>query len=109
MSKIAPARVRFAPSPTGYLHVGGVRSALFNWLLARHTGGTFILRLEDTDRTRFVPEAMEQIESSLDALGLTPDEGPVQGGPYGPYIQSERLDSYTKYAQELTDKGTLYP
>ncbi len=104
-----PARVRFAPSPTGYLHVGGVRSALFNWLYARHTGGSFILRLEDTDRTRLVDDALEQITASLDALGLTPDEGPVQGGAYGPYIQSERLDFYSEQAKVLLAKGALYP
>ena len=104
-----PVRVRFAPSPTGFLHVGGVRSALFNWLLARKTGGVFVLRLEDTDQSRLVEGAMEQIEASLSALGLSPDEGPIQGGDYGPYVQSQRLEQYSKYAKLLLDKGSLYP
>ena len=104
-----PARVRFAPSPTGFLHVGGVRTALFNWLLARKTGGSFILRIEDTDQSRLVEGALGQIESSLAILGLTPDEGPVQGGNFGPYIQSERLDRYAKYSQDLLKQGKLYP
>lgn len=109
MSDTPPVRVRFAPSPTGFLHVGGMRSALFNWLWARHTGGSFILRIEDTDQARLVPEATAQIEASLNALGLTPDEGPTQGGEYGPYMQSERLAGYHKAADELVAKGTLYP
>ncbi len=104
-----PARVRFAPSPTGFLHVGGVRTALFNWLLARKTGGSFVLRLEDTDQSRLVEGAFEQIEASLAVLGLTPDEGPIQGGNFGSYIQSERLDRYKAYSDELVEKGSLYP
>ncbi|MDB5178739.1 MAG: glutamyl-tRNA synthetase [Patescibacteria group bacterium] len=104
-----PVRVRFAPSPTGHLHVGGIRSALFNWLWARHNDGKFILRLEDTDRKRLVEGAADQIYASHDALGITPDEGPVQGGPYGPYIQSERLEIYARYATQLLESGALYP
>jgi glutamyl-tRNA synthetase len=103
-----PARVRFAPSPTGYLHIGAMRSALFNWLWARHTGGVFVLRLEDTDRARLVPDAAAQIYASHDALGITPDEGPVSGGPYGPYVQSERLSIYHEHAEKLLANGALY-
>ena len=103
-----PIRVRFAPSPTGYLHIGGMRSALFNWLWARHTGGAFILRIEDTDRKRFVEGSIEQICASHDALGITPDEGPVQGGKYGPYVQSERKDIYAQHAAQLVAAGALY-
>ncbi len=103
-----PVRVRFAPSPTGHLHVGSIRSSLFNWLWARHTGGTFVLRLEDTDRTRFVEDAEAQILDSHDALGITPDEGPRQGGKYGPYRQSERLDLYREHAEKLVKEGSLY-
>jgi len=102
------ARVRFAPSPTGYLHIGGMRSALFNWLWARHTGGTFVLRLEDTDRNRLVEDAAEQIYASHRDLGITPDEGPEQGGPFGPYVQSERLDIYREHAEKLLESGALY-
>ena len=85
-----PARVRFAPSPTGYLHLGGLRTALFNWLYARHTGGQFILRIEDTDQKRYNPESLEDLMAGLRWLGLEWDEGPDKGGPYGPYVQSER-------------------
>ena len=101
-------RVRFAPSPTGYLHVGGARTALFNWLFARHHNGVFILRIEDTDRTRFIPEALEDIMESLRWLGLEWDEGPEVGGDYGPYFQSQRLDIYQKYAKQLVDSGHAY-
>jgi glutamyl-tRNA synthetase len=101
-------RVRFAPSPTGYLHVGGARTALFNYLFAKHTGGTFILRIEDTDRNRFVQGALEEIYESLKWLGLTWDEGPDTGGRFGPYIQSERTDLYKKGADELLQKGLAY-
>lgn len=103
-----PVRVRFAPSPTGYLHIGGMRSALFNWLWARHTGGKFILRIEDTDRNRFVADATGQIEQSHEALGIVPDEGPRRGGDYGPYVQSERLDIYQAHADKLVESGALY-
>ena len=87
-------RVRFAPSPTGFLHLGGLRTALYDYLFARHTGGTFILRIEDTDRSRIVPGAIENLIGSLRKLGLDIDEGPLTGGAYGPYVQSERLEIY---------------
>ncbi|HET8991695.1 MAG TPA: glutamate--tRNA ligase [Candidatus Saccharimonadales bacterium] len=101
-------RTRFAPSPTGYLHVGGIRTALFGWLLARQDDGQFILRLEDTDRQREVKEAKDHIINSLDALGLKYDEGPNKGGPYAPYIQSERLDIYHNWANKLISSGRAY-
>lgn len=108
-------RVRFAPSPTGYLHIGGARTALFNWLYARHTGGTFILRIEDTDAARNTKEATEVILSGLRWLGLDWDEGPVSGDPkdaskgeFGPYFQSQRSDIYKRRVQELKDKGLAY-
>lgn len=101
-------RTRFAPSPTGYVHVGGIRTALFAWLLARQNGGQFILRLEDTDKKREVAGADEHIEKSLKILGLNYDEGPDIGGPYAPYRQSERLDSYKSWAQKLIDSGRAY-
>jgi glutamyl-tRNA synthetase len=103
-----PVRVRFAPSPTGALHIGGVRTALYNVLLARKTGGTFIIRIEDTDQTRFVPGAEEYIYEALDWCGLSPDEGVREGGPYGPYRQSERKDIYAAHAQQLIDNGQAY-
>lgn len=103
-----PARVRFAPSPTGYLHVGGARTALFDWLLARKTGGQFILRIEDTDRKRYVPDSLDDIKENLRWLGLQWDEGPDVGGPYGPYFQSERLEHYRRAAEELIAKGWAY-
>ncbi len=102
-------RVRFAPSPTGFLHVGGARTALYNWLFARHHGGSFILRIEDTDRTRYVPEALEDIKEGLRWLGLDWDEGPDVGGPHGPYFQSQRTELYRKKALELVEKGAAYP
>jgi glutamyl-tRNA synthetase len=101
-------RVRFAPSPTGALHIGGVRTALYNYLFAKNTGGTFILRIEDTDQNRFVPGAEEYIIESLNWFGLTPDEGPVQGGDYGPYRQSERSAIYAEYAEKLIKSGHAY-
>ena len=101
-------RVRFAPSPTGYLHVGGARTALFTWLFARQHNGAFILRIEDTDRKRYEPEAVGNILESLRWLGLEWDEGPEVGGDYGPYFQSQRLDIYQKYAQQLMDNGHAY-
>lgn len=108
-----PSRVRFAPSPTGFLHLGGIRSALFDYLIARKTGGQFVLRLEDTDRDRLVDGAAAAISESLDWLGIEPDEGVMsdgtQTGAFGPYVQSERLDIYRKYADELVGKGALYP
>lgn len=101
-------RVRFAPSPTGWFHVGNARTALFNWLYARHTGGDFILRIEDTDQKRLIPGTLEDIKSQLRWLGLDWDEGPDVGGHYGPYIQSERLDIYHKYIEELLSNGHVY-
>jgi len=108
MTDSKPARTRFAPSPTGYLHVGGIRTALFAWLVARQTDGQFILRLEDTDQKREVAGADEHIMKSLRALGIDYDEGPDIGGPYAPYIQSKRLASYKKWAQKLIDSGRAY-
>ncbi len=105
---MTPVRVRFAPSPTGSPHVGNIRSALFNWLYARHTGGTFILRVEDTDQKRESATGLADILDSLRWLGLDWDEGPDVGGPYGPYIQSQRLDLYHTYAQQLLDTGHAY-
>ena len=101
-------RVRFAPSPTGYLHVGGVRTALYNWLFARHQGGVAVLRIEDTDVGRETEGAIEQIRRSLDWVGLDFDESPAAGGPHGPYRQSERLDRYREVAQRLLDEGRAY-
>lgn len=101
-------RVRFAPSPTGLLHIGGLRTALYNHLLARREGGTFILRIEDTDRERFVEEAEEDILEALSWTGLTYDEGPRVGGPFEPYYQSKRQEIYTKYAEQLIDEGHAY-
>ncbi len=101
-------RVRFAPSPTGYPHIGNIRTALFNWLFARHSGGSFLVRIEDTDQSRKVEGALESILGSLNWLGLNWDEGPEKGGDYGPYFQSERLDLYKKYVQQLLDSGHAY-
>ncbi len=103
-----PARTRFAPSPTGYLHVGGVRTALFAWLLARQSGGQFILRLEDTDKVREVEGSGQHIMDSLQWLGLEWDEGIGKGGPFAPYKQSERLSTYKEWAQKLIAKGRAY-
>jgi len=105
---MSSVRTRFAPSPTGYLHVGGIRTALFGWLLARQGGGNFILRFEDTDKKREVEGAQQHLIDCLKALGLDYDEGPDIGGPYAPYIQSERLDSYKQWAQKLIDSGRAY-
>src|SRR6516162_3408156 len=102
-------RVRFAPSPTGYLHVGGARTALFNWLFARRHGGTFVLRIEDTDAERSSWDMVAGIVEGLRWLGLDWDEGPDIGGPHAPYIQSERQEIYTTYLQRLQDKGLIYP
>ena len=103
-----PVRVRFAPSPTGLLHLGGGRTALYNYLLARQTGGQFILRFEDTDRKRYDSRAEEDLITSLTWLGLTWDEGPDIGGPHEPYRQSERKEVYQKYANELIEKGNAF-
>jgi glutamyl-tRNA synthetase len=103
-----PTRTRFAPSPTGFLHVGGIRTALFAWLLARQHNGAFILRFEDTDKKREVEGAREHLMASLRALGLDYDEGPDIGGPFAPYVQSERLESYQAWAQKLIASGRAY-
>ena len=101
-------RTRFAPSPTGYLHVGGARTALFNWLFARKNNGKFILRIEDTDQVRSTQEAIQAILNGMRWLGLDWDEGPEIGGEYGPYFQTQRLDLYNKYLTELLDKKAAY-
>ena len=108
-------RVRFAPSPTGFLHIGGARTALFNWLYARHTGGTFILRIEDTDAARNTQEAVNVILNGLRWLGLDWDEGPISGdatgpgkGSYGPYFQSQRKENYTRRVEALLSHGLAY-
>ena len=105
---MAPIRTRFAPSPTGFLHLGNVRTALFAWLAARSTGGSFVLRIEDTDQGRYVPESEAAILETLTWLELTWDEGPEVGGPHGPYIQSLRLELYTEHARRLVDAGAAY-
>jgi len=101
-------RVRFAPSPTGYLHVGGARTALFNWIYARHTGGKFILRIEDTDRARNTAEATQAIYDGMRWLGIDWDEGPEKGGDFGPYFQSEREAIYSSYLEKLQAAGVVY-
>jgi glutamyl-tRNA synthetase len=105
-----PVRVRFAPSPTGFLHIGGVRTALFNWLFARHYGGQFILRVEDTDEKRYVPGAADDMMQSLRWIGLDWDEGPEVGGPHAPYVQSQRNDMgiYRTYVDQLLEQGDAY-
>ncbi len=103
-----PVRVRFAPSPTGYLHVGGARTALFNWLFARHCGGTFVLRIEDTDKARNTDAAMQAIFDGMKWLGLDWDEGPQMGGNHGPYFQSQREEIYLRYFEKLRAGGFLY-
>ena len=105
---MSDVRVRFAPSPTGTFHLGSARTALFNWLYARHTGGTFVLRVEDTDRERNTAEALEVLLSGMRWLGLDWDEGPEVGGAYGPYFQSQRGDLYREYIQKLFDAGRAY-
>ena len=101
-------RVRFAPSPTGFLHIGSVRTALFNWLYANHVAGAFVLRIEDTDAARNTPESLRTILDGLRWLGLDWDEGPEKDGPFGPYFQSQRADIYKRRVQELIDKGMAY-
>ncbi len=101
-------RVRFAPSPTGYLHVGGLRTALYNFLFAKNKGGKFVLRIEDTDRNRYVEGAVEKLISALDWVGLDYDEGPSKGGDYGPYFQSERLDIYKAHVEKLINENHAY-
>ena len=101
-------RVRYAPSPTGIPHVGNIRTALFDWLVARHEGGKFILRIEDTDQARLEEGSIDKTYESLRWLGLDWDEGPDVGGPYGPYVQSQRLEHYARYANELIESGNAY-
>src|ERR1700759_3684521 len=103
-----PARVRFAPSPTGYLHIGGVRTALFNWLWARKTGGTFVLRIEDTDQVRSTDESRQLILDSMKWVGMDWDEGPIVGGKHGPYLQMERLPLYKEHAERLVAEGKAF-
>ncbi|XP_059189510.1 probable glutamate--tRNA ligase, mitochondrial [Centropristis striata] len=101
-------RVRFAPSPTGFLHLGGLRTALYNYIFAKKYGGSFVLRMEDTDQSRVVPAAAESIEDMLEWAGVPPDESPRRGGSVGPYLQSQRLDLYTQTAQQLLESGHAY-
>jgi glutamyl-tRNA synthetase len=108
MSDRSLPRVRFAPSPTGFLHVGGLRTALYNYLFARKEGGTFVLRIEDTDRSRYVEGAVENLIATLAWSGLDYDEGPGKGGEHGPYVQSERLDIYRNHVAELLEKRRAY-
>ena len=105
---LSKVRVRFAPSPTGFVHIGSMRTALYNYLFAKNMGGTFVLRIEDTDRARFVEGAVENLMSALEWAGLNPDEGPQHGGEYGPYFQSERTEIYVGYARQLVEKGFAY-
>ena len=106
--KESKVRVRFAPSPTGPLHMGGVRTALFNYLFAKSNGGDFLLRIEDTDQTRYVPGAEEYITEALEWCGIKVDEGPVKGGPHAPYRQSDRKELYRQYAMQLVESGHAY-
>jgi len=101
-------RTRFAPSPTGYMHIGNLRTALYAYLFAKSQGGDFILRIEDTDRARYVADAVEFIEKTLAAAKIIPDEGPHHGGAFAPYVQSERMDIYKKYAEQLVADGHAY-
>jgi glutamyl-tRNA synthetase len=101
-------RVRFAPSPTGKLHLGGLRTALFNFLFARKHGGSFVLRIEDTDQARTIPGCAEKFEEILDGFGLRRDESPLVGGEYGPYVQSQRKGLYSEASQRLLDSGHAY-
>lgn len=107
-NKMSEVRVRFAPSPTGYLHVGGLRTALYNYLFAKHNNGKLILRIEDTDRTRLVEDSAKKLVESMRWAGIEFDESPEKGGDYGPYVQSERFDLYKKYGKELIEKGKAY-
>jgi glutamyl-tRNA synthetase len=109
MKMMSDVRVRYAPSPTGFLHVGGLRTALYNYLFARQNGGAFVLRIEDTDQTRKVEGAVENLLEVLEWLGLDFDEGPLHGGAYGPYVQSERLELYREHVRLLAESGHAYP
>src|ERR1700758_392489 len=108
MGVLCMVRTRFAPSPTGYLHIGGVRTALFNWLFARRHGGQFILRIDDTDQQRNVTEALAPILNGFRWLGIDWDEGAEVGGPYGPYYQSQKGDRYQAAVGTLLDRGLAY-
>ena len=108
MANKSEVRVRFAPSPTGDLHVGNIRTALFDWAYARHTNGKLIFRIEDTDRERVTDEYIQAAIDTLKWLGLNWDEGPEVGGQYGPYLQSQRLDIYAEWAQKFLDQGDAY-
>ena len=101
-------RTRFAPSPTGFMHVGNLRTALYEYLIAKSMGGDFVLRIEDTDQERFVEGAVQVIYQTLQSVGLKHDEGPDVGGAYGPYVQSERRDIYRPYAEQLVREGKAY-
>ena len=101
-------RTRFAPSPTGYMHIGNLRTALYEYLTAKHSGGDFILRIEDTDRGRLVEGSVDLVYETMKSVGLLWDEGPDLGGNYGPYIQSERMHIYKGYAEELVKNGKAY-
>lgn len=105
---MAKIRTRFAPSPTGFMHVGNLRTALFAYLAAKSQDGTFVLRIEDTDRERLVEGAEQVIYQTLKEVGLKHDEGPDIGGPYAPYVQSERKDTYLPYAKQLIQEGKAY-
>ncbi|MBQ9364718.1 MAG: glutamate--tRNA ligase, partial [Schwartzia sp.] len=108
MSEEKRVRTRFAPSPTGYMHIGNLRTALYAYLFAKANGGDLILRIEDTDRARYVADAVSFIKKTLAAANIIPDEGPDIGGECGPYVQSERKEIYKKYAEELIAKGFAY-
>ena len=105
---VGEVRTRFAPSPTGYMHVGNLRTALYTYLIARKYSGKFILRIEDTDQERYIEGAIDVIYNTLKNCGLTHDEGPDIGGPVGPYIQTERREIYRRYAELLIKKGGAY-
>lgn len=107
-TELSKPRLRFAPSPTGSPHIGNIRTAVFDYLYAKHTGGTFILRIEDTDRTRYVEGSLEELMEGLRWMGMQWDEGPEVDGTYGPYFQSQRLENYAKYAKQLVDEGRAY-
>ncbi|HCB65101.1 MAG TPA: glutamate--tRNA ligase, partial [Ruminococcaceae bacterium] len=106
--KLEGVRTRFAPSPTGYMHVGNLRTALYAYLMAKSQNGTFILRIEDTDQERYVEGAVDIIYNTLKEAGLNWDEGPDIGGPVGPYVQSERMSMFKKYAEQLVESGHAY-
>ena len=108
MTNNHPVRVRYAPRPTGFFHVGGARTALYDYLLAKKTGGSFIIRIEDTDQKRYNPDSVRDLLNGLRYLGLDWDEGAEVGGNYGPYTQTQRLDIYQKYSRQLLDSGHAY-